>query len=374
MAGLYLHVPFCRQACHYCDFHFSTSRTNADALIDAMAKELSLRKDFLAGETLSTIYFGGGTPSLLTAKQLEKLFSAIRKNFLIQENAEITLEANPDDISKETLPVWKAFGVNRLSIGIQSFQDADLRFMNRAHSAAEAIAAISVARQFDFHDLTIDLIYGTPTMNDEAWEQNLSLLEQLDLPHFSAYALTVEPRTALAQFVRNRMVPQPAEEQAAAQFQYLMDWSRKAGYEQYEISNFAKPQRYSRHNTAYWQGISYLGIGPSAHSFDGRQRTWNIRNNPEYIRKLESGELFFEIEVLSENNRYNEYVMTALRTCWGISREKLANEFGVTVLESIENPLVKFKTYGWVADDGKSIWLTDQGKLFADHIASELFR
>lgn len=374
MAGLYLHVPFCRQACHYCDFHFSTSRSNADALIDAMIKEIVLRKDFLRGEPLTTIYFGGGTPSLLTATQLEKLFSAIRQHFLIEEEAEITLEANPDDIIYETLTSWKALGVNRLSIGVQSFQDADLRFMNRAHSAAEAISAISLARQFDFHDLTIDLIYGTPTMNDEAWEQNLAMLETLDLPHFSAYALTVEPRTALAQFVRNRMVPAPAEEQAATQFQYLIDWSKKSGYEQYEISNFAKPKHYSRHNTAYWQGVSYLGIGPSAHSFDGRQRTWNMRNNPEYIRKIELAEPFFEIEELSETNRYNEYVMTALRTCWGLSRETLANEFGGTALEFIETPLLKFKRYGWVVDDGKSILLTDQGKLFADHIASELFR
>ncbi len=374
MAGLYLHVPFCRQACHYCDFHFSTTRSNVDDLVSAMVQEMEVRNDFLQGSSLSTIYFGGGTPSLLTAEQLEKLFAGIRRNFTIDETAEITLEANPDDITTESLSSWKTQGVNRLSIGIQSFREEDLKFMNRAHTSAQAVSAISLARHHDFHDLTIDLIYGTPTMNDEAWEENLRVLEELNLPHFSAYALTVEPRTALAKFVKNRIVPMPEEEQAASQFQRLMEWARSHGYEHYEISNFARNQRYSRHNTAYWKGITYLGIGPSAHSFDGNQRTWNVRSNPEYIRNVERSELTFEKELLSANERYNEYVMTALRTCWGISKLKVQQDFGDEALAYLETQLGAFSGGDWIKESSASISLTDTGKLFADHIASGLFR
>lgn len=374
MAGVYLHIPFCRQACHYCDFHFSTSRQKVDDMVAAMVKEIELRKEFLKDRSLSTVYFGGGTPSLLTVTQLNTLLLELSRHFTFLENAEITLEANPDDISAATLKEWKSAGINRLSIGVQSFSDEDLRFMNRAHSAAEAVAAIRLAREMDFRNLTIDLIYGTPTMNDEMWQNNLAMLKEFDLPHFSSYALTVEPRTALAQFVRNRIVAMPEEEQAAAQFHQLMQWARENGYEHYEISNFAKPGRYSRHNTAYWQGEHYLGIGPSAHSFNGQERSWNIRNNPEYIRAITTDEIPTEKESLTVEQRYNEYVMTALRTQWGIQRDVVGKKFGEDALSHLEEKLLRVKSNSWIADNGTQILLTDAGKLFADHIASELFR
>lgn len=373
MAGLYIHVPFCRQACHYCDFHFSTTHHLQDDMVNAMIREMELRRDELTPPEIQTIYFGGGTPSLLTLPQLERILQAAHRIFSVESSAEVTLEANPDDLSDDRLSAWKSMGVNRLSIGIQSFRDIDLQYMNRLHSADEARRAVDRARHHGFHDLTLDLIYGTPTMNDEAWAENLDTLKQLELPHFSAYALTVEPRTALATLVRSRSVRGPEEEQVAAQFHQLMQWAADNGYENYEISNFALPGRYSRHNTAYWNGVPYLGIGPSAHSYDGRSRSWNIRNNPGYVRSIQAGELPVEVETLTDANRFNEYVLTSLRTKWGLDKQKVSRDFGDCYTDHLLAKIESLRPQGWIMEMDERVVLTDSGKLFADHVASELF-
>ncbi|MFM2135293.1 MAG: radical family heme chaperone HemW [Bacteroidota bacterium] len=373
MAGVYFHIPFCRKACHYCDFHFSTSLSAVSAMEAALSAELTLRTDFPAGTTVETVYFGGGTPSLLSTDSIRRLIDAVRDKFLLDPGAEITLEANPDDMSDESLSGWKASGVNRLSIGIQSFRDEDLRFMNRSHTAADALRAVERARKAGFGDLTIDLIYGTPGMNDAAWEENLRILAGMELLHFSAYSLTVEPRTALADFVRKGSAPAPEEEQAVRQFKRLLAWAREMGYEHYEISNFARSGRYSRHNTSYWKGVPYLGIGPSAHSFDGVIRSWNIRNNPEYIRSINAGVRSAETEELTVAERFNEAVLTGLRTMWGIDHELLRASFGNQAFEHLLNAVVPFQDKGWIKVSEERTVLTDEGKLFADFIASELF-
>lgn len=373
MAGIYLHIPFCRQACHYCDFHFSTYTGSMEAMTTALLRELELRKDFLEGALVHTIYFGGGTPSLLPLTELEKILKQVQRDFNLAADVELTLEANPDDLTVQSLAGWKQLGINRLSIGIQSFREQDLLYMNRAHTAVEALQAIDRARSAGFRDLTIDLIYGTPTMNDEDWELNLQTLAELELPHFSAYALTVEPRTALASMVSSGKSPSPDDEQASRQFLRLLEWAREHDYEHYEISNFARPGRYSRHNTAYWEGISYLGIGPSAHSYDGRIRSWNIRNNPQYIRSVMDGTFSQESETLTDDQRYNEYILTRLRTQWGVELSKLDSLFGAAVTAHFNSMKKHFLAKGWLTETAEGVRLTDTGKLFADHIASELF-
>lgn len=373
MSGIYFHIPFCRKACHYCDFHFSTSLAAMSSLEDALAAELALRTDLAVDSKVETVYFGGGTPSLLPPASITRLLDAVRKKFRLDPDAEVTLEANPDDLSDQSLAAWKAAGVNRLSIGIQSFRDADLHYMNRSHSAAEALQAVERARAAGFRDLTIDLIYGTPGMDDAAWEENLRILSGLELPHFSAYSLTVEPKTALAGFVRKGTAAAPEEEQSVRQFRRLAGWAREHGYEHYEISNFARNGRYSRHNTSYWKGTPYLGIGPSAHSFDGTRRSWNISNNPEYIRSINAGIRPAESEELSVSERFNESVLTGLRTMWGVDHAVLYGAFGAAALKRFLEAAASLQDKGWLTVSEKRTVLTDEGKLFADLIASELF-
>jgi oxygen-independent coproporphyrinogen-3 oxidase len=373
MAGLYFHIPFCHQACHYCDFHFSTVTRDTDNMVRAMLNELELRNAYFNDEGISTIYFGGGTPSLLSAEQLRQLLEFSARLFKVEQDAEVTLETNPEDITEENLLQWKTMGINRLSIGIQSFRDEDLQYMNRNHSARQSLEVVQLARQFSFDNLTIDLIYGTPTMNDEDWEFNLDVLRSLDLPHFSAYSLTVEPRTALAKLVQSRTYLAPEEDQSARQFFRLMEWAKEFGYEHYEISNFAKPGRYSRHNTAYWNGVNYLGIGPSAHSFNGAIRHWNIRNNQEYIRSVLNDKLPEEQEELSVRERYNEYVLTSLRTQWGMDTAKVKALFGETIYHKCLEALRQLEHPEWMEESEGKIVLSMRGKLFADHIASMLF-
>ena len=327
MAGVYLHIPFCKQACHYCDFHFSTQMRTKTGMIKALQTELVLRKNELEGETIETIYFGGGTPSVLDASEIETLISSVQNNFPVAKDAEITLEANPDDLSNDKIVELSKSPINRLSIGVQSFFDEDLKLMNRAHNAQEAEECIKTAQEH-FENISIDLIYGIPGADNERWMTNIKKAIALQVPHISSYALTVEPRTALKKFIEKGLVPNVDDEQAEEQFHMLLDALENEGFVNYEISNFGREGFFSKNNTSYWQGKKYLGIGPSAHSFDGQVRSWNVRNNIKYIRALEMGKLPLEREALSITDRYNEYVMTGLRTIWGVSFKKVKEDFG----------------------------------------------
>jgi len=377
VSGIYIHIPFCKQACHYCDFHFSTQLGKKEAMVNAIAKELELRKSEVDDE-VETIYFGGGTPSLLTLEEMERLIQAVYENYKVIDRPEITLEANPDDLvssraeSRDLFLKYKNASINRLSIGIQSFFEEDLKLMNRAHNAGEAAQCIHVATQY-FNNITIDLIYGIPGMDNERWKSNIQKALDFGLPHISSYALTVEPRTALKKFIEKGIVPDVDDEQAQEQFHILVDMLEAHGFVNYEISNFGKPGFFSKNNTAYWLGKTYLGVGPSAHSFDGKHRSWNIRNNPTYIKKINEGELPSEIETLSKTDRYNEYVMTGLRTIWGVDLERIASEFGANYLKYINQQAAKFLEQGFLfIADGKLL-TTKKGKFLADGIASDLF-
>ena len=385
MAGLYVHIPFCKQACHYCNFHFATSLRYKSVMIEAMTKEIRLRQSYLQKEPLNTIYFGGGTPSLLSAEELNMLLQATRETYWVNTEAEITLEANPDDITEDRLITWKEAGINRLSIGIQSFHEDDLRWMNRAHSAKQSNAALALSLQY-FDNITIDLIYGLPGLTDAQWKENVDRALALGIPHLSCYALTVEPQTPLDKQVRLQQKSPTDPDKQAAQFLLLMEWLEQAGYRHYEISNFAKPGLESRHNSSYWQGDSYIGIGPSAHSYNGVSRQWNVANNQQYIESLQKEEIPFEIEILSPTQQLNEYIMTALRTDEGISLGKL-KKFNIESLASVENneTLVndlsaqllekasKFLNSGLAFHKDGNILLTREGKLLADGIAADLF-
>ncbi|MEN8193140.1 MAG: radical SAM family heme chaperone HemW [Bacteroidota bacterium] len=326
MSGLYIHIPFCKQKCNYCDFHFSVSLRSKEALLEAIKKELVLRKDELK-EPIQTIYFGGGTPSLLNISELQDLFKVIHKNYIIDENAEITLEANPDDLSSSYLNVIKKIGVNRLSVGVQSFFDEDLLFMNRSHTSEQSIRAIKEAQSIGFKNITIDLIYGIPGLTPEKWQKNLTIFLELKIPHLSSYALTVEPKTALAHQIKTKKIKALDEKQAKVHFDYLVKFMKQHNYLHYELSNFAKKGFLSKHNTSYWQGKPYLGIGPSAHSYNTSERSWNIANNARYIKSLNKGSLPYQIEELTPSMRYNEYIMTGLRTMWGIDMDKIKHDF-----------------------------------------------
>jgi oxygen-independent coproporphyrinogen-3 oxidase len=375
MAGIYLHIPFCRQACTYCNFHFSTSLKQKDALLDALLKEIVLQKDWLEGQPVETIYFGGGTPSLLSADELARLFDAIFTAFKIDSLKECTLEANPDDLSISYLRSLRHTPVDRLSVGIQSFHEVDLRYMNRAHTAQQSDYALKAAQDLGFTNLTIDLIYGTPGLSDQAWLDNISRMAALEIPHFSAYALTVEEGTALQYAIAKKGAMPVDAAQSAAQAELLMEEAQRFGYEQYEISNFAKPGCFAVHNTSYWQGKPYLGMGPSAHSFDGKNtRQWNVANNSLYIQSvLRDNRVPFEQEVLTASQRLNEYIMTSLRTMWGCDLEKVESEWGTEVRKTIENSVQKFLESESVKLQEETLILTNKGKLFADGIASDLF-
>jgi len=372
LAGIYIHIPFCRQACHYCDFHFSTNLSGIDSLVAAIAEEIALRKEFLLGQTVETIYFGGGTPSLLSEKQLGFLLATIRDNFAL-DLKEVTLEANPDDLSEENLNSWKSLGIDRLSLGIQSFQEEVLRFYNRAHSAKEALEAISSGRKAGFEKFSIDLIYGFPHADHSLWEKDLAEALRQDPGHISAYSLTVEPKTALGKWTEKGRF-QPADEDfVAEQFEWLQEQTDKAGYIQYEISNFGKPGQFALHNTNYWKGTHYLGLGPSAHSFDGKNRGSNPSTNPGYIKSIGSGKIPFVAEISSVEDQVNDRILTGLRTIWGLSPSALGEDFGIALLERRSREIEKLEKQGWLIWDGKILSLTKRGMLLADSIAAELF-
>jgi len=372
MSGIYIHIPFCKKACHYCDFHFSTSLKYADEMVEAICKEIKMKKDRISGQ-VGSIYFGGGTPSILSQAALQKIFDAINSTFSVDADAEITIETNPDDLTSQKLKELKQLPVNRFSVGIQSFFNEDLIWMNRAHNAEEAEDCIKRSQDAGFENLTLDLIYGYPLLTDVKWLSNITKAIDLQVPHISAYALTVEPRTALAHAIKTKKQKPVNDNQSASQFVVLMDKLIEAGFEHYEISNFAKPGCYAVHNTNYWKGVNYIGIGPSAHGFDGRNRYMNPASNSLYIENLESNKLPEIVEELNLNDRFNEYVMTSLRTMWGTDLQKIKADFGKEFLEETQYNLRSFEGNDWLVISGDKIKLTQSGKLFADHIASELF-
>lgn len=372
LTGIYIHIPFCKKACNYCDFHFSTSLKYADEMVEAICKEITMKKDRIPGQ-VGSIYFGGGTPSILSEKSLQKIFDTINHTFSVDTNAEITIETNPDDLTIQKLKELKKLPVNRFSVGIQSFFNEDLIWMNRVHNAEEAENCIKRSQDAGFENLTLDLIYGYPLLTDTKWLNNINKAVELQVPHISAYALTVEPRTALAHAIKTKKQIPVSDNQSAAQFIILMNKLMEAEFEHYEISNFAKPGCYAVHNTNYWNGVNYIGIGPSAHGFDGQNRYMNPANNALYMEKLESNKLPEIVEELSLNDRFNEYIMTSLRTMWGIDLAKINNDFGKDFHEETIHNLRNFESKDWLkVNDGK-VKLSMEGKLFADHIASELF-
>jgi oxygen-independent coproporphyrinogen-3 oxidase len=376
MAGLYFHIPFCKQACHYCDFHFSTSLGLKSRLVDAIVRELELRRNYLGtNTTLETIYFGGGTPSLLTQAELDQIFEAIHHHFAVAQQAEITLEANPDDLSAPKLRELAAAGVNRLSIGLQSFYEPHLRLMNRAHTAEESTTAVRRAQDAGFENISIDLIYGVPAPGHHIWEADLANAFALGVPHVSAYALTVEPGTAFGHRLQKGTFKAAPDEFVATQFEMLLAAMRANGYEQYEISNFCRPGRESRHNGNYWRGVPYLGLGPSAHSYDGQHRQFTLANNPQYVAAvLERSEVPVTLDQLTATDRANEYLLTTLRTARGCDLAHLRTHLGFDVQAAHGAYLAELQANGWARIQNEVLTLTDAGKLLADHITLELFQ
>ncbi|WP_394973641.1 radical SAM family heme chaperone HemW [uncultured Croceitalea sp.] len=372
MTGIYIHIPFCKQACHYCDFHFSTQMGKKEAMVRALSKEIALRKNEFKNEVVETIYFGGGTPSVLNVSEIELLIDSVYKAYKVSSKPEITLEANPDDLSKSKIEEFSNSPINRLSIGIQSFFEEDLKLMNRAHNASEAQRCIQQAKKH-FKNISIDLIYGMPGMTNERWKQNIDKAISFQIPHISSYALTVEPKTALANFVKKGLVKPVEDEVAQAHFTVLNDTLTNAGYNCYEISNFAKPNYFSKNNSAYWKQKKYIGIGPSAHSFDGIRRGWNINNNPKYLKAIENSELPMEVEVLSKTDKYNEYIMTGLRTIWGVSLSKIDTEYGNKYKDYLLQQAAKYIEQHLLYLDNDTLLATKKGKFLADGIASDLF-
>ena len=376
MSGIYIHIPFCKQACHYCDFHFSTSMKKKDEMVLALAKELQLRKDEFQYDAefpcIETIYFGGGTPSVLNLEDIKLLIDTVRQNYPVSQNPEITLEANPDDLSEENLSAFAAIGINRLSIGIQSFFEEDLKLMHRAHDSVQAKKCLELATRY-FDNISLDLIYGIPGMTNERWRQNIETALSFGIPHISSYALTVEPKTALNKLIQTGKVDAPKDEVAQEHFMILVKMLEANGFLHYELSNFGKENYFSRNNSAYWLGKKYLGIGPSAHSYDGVSRSWNVANNALYLKAIQKGELPREVELLSQEDLYNEYIMTGLRTIWGVSLIRIEQEFGTDYLNYLKQQSQKFIHDGLLIITDGILKPTLKGKFLTDGIASDLF-
>ena len=372
MSGIYIHIPFCKQACHYCDFHFSTSMKKKVEMVLALAKEIQMRKNEFEDAVVETIYFGGGTPSLLAIEDLRFLIAEIYSNYNVVENPEITLEANPDDLSKERIVALSNLKINRLSIGIQSFFEDDLKMMNRAHNSSEAKKCLEEATQY-FDNISIDLIYGIPGMSNEKWMQNIEMALSFNVPHISSYALTVEPKTALHSFIQKELIPQPDEEVAQEHFQILVEKLKENNFIHYELSNFGKENFFSKNNSSYWLGKKYIGIGPSAHSYDGQKRGWNVSNNSVYLKSISEGILPIETEILSKTDLYNEYIMTGLRTMWGVSLQRIEKEFGPTYLHYLNKQAARYIEDHLLFMDDEILRTTQKGKFLSDGIASDLF-
>ncbi len=373
MAGIYFHIPFCKQACYYCDFHFSTNFRNTDELIESLRKELQLQSHYLDGEQIETIYFGGGTPSSISPKKINALIQEVYRIHLVIKHPEITLEANPDDLTKENLIAWQEAGVNRLSVGVQSFIDPHLVWMNRAHNQVQAIKGLRLAQNIGITNISMDLIYGVPNMTLDQWKSNIQQFLDLKLPHLSAYGLTIEPQTHLGHLAETKQVEITSDSNYNKQFEVLMNVLEANGFDHYEISNFGLPGLYSKHNTAYWLGKKYLGIGPSAHSFNGVNRQWNISSNRKYTQSLKEGKVPSEEEKLSKNDQFNEYILTRLRTIWGIEPNQIKKQFGASFQNNLHLNIQQYLDSGHVFFDHKSYVLTRSGKRIADKISSDLF-
>ena len=369
MSGLYIHIPFCAQACHYCDFHFSTNQSIREDMVKMIAREIELQSGYLQSKSIDTIYFGGGTPSILTPNETELLINTVYKTFVVSPKAEITLEANPDDLNSVKIHSLKSAGINRLSIGIQSFYEPHLKFLNRIHSSQEAIDSVREAQKAGIENITIDLIYGIEHPDHQIWKKDLQMALTLEVPHISSYCLTIEPTTVFGKWVKQKKMFPADDEFAAIQFEILMDTLEGAGYEHYEISNFAKPGWHSRHNSNYWLGAAYLGIGPSAHSYNGASRQFNISNNSLYLKELSMNKILFEKEELNDKEKVNEYLMTRIRTKWGCDLNEIRNSFR----DLIEEKATHLEKQGLLIIEKKMVKLTRKGKLLADFITGELF-
>lgn len=373
MAGIYIHIPFCKQACHYCDFHFSTSLQQKGRMVEAICREVALQQDYLKDRRINTVYFGGGTPSLLTQAELSRILEQLDRHFQVAPDAEITLEANPDDLTPARIRELAASPVNRLSIGIQSFHDPHLRRMNRAHQSAEALAAVRSAQDAGFHNITTDLIYGIPAESHDIWLKDLRQLFGLQVQHVSCYALTIEEKTALGRWTKKGTFQPSEDEFVARQFEILVEQMQQHGFTQYEISNFCRPGFESRHNSNYWKGVHYLGLGPSAHSFNGHSRQYNVAHNARYMAAMEQGQPAFDRETLSLTDQANEYLLTSLRTIWGTDLQRLQREFHVDLRRQQPAYLTELTQQGYIRIDNDVLYLTDKGKLLADQITLDLF-
>ncbi|MBK7818423.1 MAG: radical SAM family heme chaperone HemW [Sphingobacteriaceae bacterium] len=367
MAGIYLHIPFCKQACTYCDFHFSVNMNSKPELVKAILLEIDQRKNYIEGEEIETIYFGGGTPSVLDEHELNSILEKINKEFKVAINAEITLECNPDDLTPQKLEQLKKAGINRLSIGLQSFNEEELKWMNRAHTAAESLSCVKLAQSKGFDNITIDLIYGSKFQDQQSWEGTLQTVVNLNVQHISAYNLTIESKTKLGVDHKKGSEPEVSEELSSEQFKKMIEVLQKNGFVHYEISNFGKENFFSKHNSNYWKGAKYLGLGPSAHSFNTQSRQWNISSNSAYIKKVNSAETYFELETLTDAEHYNEYILTRLRTIWGCDTKEIEQRFGKVMLNSFEETVKKHQKY-FNSTDG-IITLNTEGKLRADFLA-----
>jgi oxygen-independent coproporphyrinogen III oxidase len=373
MAGIYFHIPFCKQACHYCDFHFSTNTRNKHELIKAIGTELALQKNYLNGEQINTVYFGGGTPSLLSTDDLFLLFDTLNRNYTVATDAEITFEANPDDLTSEKLLALKKIGLNRLSIGIQSFSDSILKFLNRAHDSALAITTFKLARDAGFTNINLDLMYNIPGQDINLWKENISHALALNPEHISSYSLTIEEKTVFGKWASKRKLIPLDNDNSATELILLIDELENAGFQQYEVSNFAKGGYISKHNSSYWRGYNYLGIGPSAHSYNGKSRQFNINSNAAYIRSLELGHIPATEEILTLNDKINDWILTTLRTAWGTDLKKLRGDYEYDLLKDHGGYVQKLIDHKYASLTNETLILTKSGRLLADKIASDLF-
>lgn len=370
---LYVHIPFCRQACHYCNFHFSTSLKQEEEMIQAMVKEIEFRKDYLASEPLTSIYFGGGTPSLLQDKFLSQIFEAIHAHYTISPQAEVTFEANPEDISLAKLKFWKSVGINRLSIGIQSFHQEDLELMNRIHSVSQSISALDIVDEFGELDYSMDLIFGSDTTSDLIWRKNVEMTIARKPSHISCYALTVEENTALHHFIKQGKRNESPEEKLRGQFYTGRKMLLEAGYDHYEISNYSLPNKNAVHNSNYWKSKNYMGIGPSAHSYNGESRSWNLANNAHYMNAISNIKSAEVKEILSEDDKYNEFIMTRLRTKWGIKKSEIENLFQKQYTDHFEKEIAGLLDSNLIIENSDTFTLSEKALIIADSVSSELF-
>jgi len=371
MSGLYIHIPFCRQACVYCDFHFSTNLERKKNLVEAIGKEIEARRDYLADKKLQSIYFGGGTPSVLAPEQLIAILNTVRTNFEIAKGAEVTFELNPEDADQEYLKAIRSAGVNRLSVGLQSFNEEELKWMNRAHTAGQSLECIKKAQKAGFENISVDLIYGSRFQSEQSWRETLHKVFEMNIPHISSYNLTIEGKTKLSNLLEQKKEPEIDSELSARLFDILMEESEKAGYKHYEISNFCKPGFVAVHNSSYWRGEYYLGVGPSAHSYNGVSRRFNVKSNAQYMQFVEEGKKYWEEEILTDADKYNEYVLTRLRTSWGCDLDEIAEVFGHKYKEYFVKNLHLHESL--IIREKNKVTLNQKGKHFADGIASDLF-